>query len=318
MKIKIIQLIQTLPKSFINVQCVPKQIASFGSKATVFASSIENDVSFTLPIRRIIAGLRKNYRSCGNVFSSIFIQAFLNGPNTFTKFCDLIQMLLPVYKEEFESIIIEQNKKVDGVNSSYDPTDSKTIKYFFNINPLDETHFFTCQTSLNEWPNFGSIIINDTFWNVDLSDVDNQEYNDVYLVKIIKENPKDSKKSTEYGPSAGISNLKKYLGDFNKAFNSKLKENKISLVFGLPDDDMTSSQKKSIEEKSKRGFDVWTSFMRKIDSIFCCNVARGLEELKYSIFTFFDDNENIDIENASLSLVEAYKEILPFWKKKRI
>ena len=89
------------------------------------------------------------------------------------QFLLLLLQVMIVLDYNFVKIIIEQNKKVNGVNSSYIPVDSKTINDFFNIKPLDETHFFTSQRNLNKWPNFGSIIINDTFWNVDLSDVDN-------------------------------------------------------------------------------------------------------------------------------------------------
>ena len=52
-----------------------------------------------------------------------------------------------------------------------------------------------------------------------------------------------------FSACTGMSNLKKkYLEDFNKAFNSKLKENKMGLVFGLLEDEMTSSRKKLIEK----------------------------------------------------------------------
>lgn len=44
-------------------------------------------------------------------------------------------MLLPIYKDKFESIMIKQNKKVNDANSTYDPADPNTITDFFNIKP---------------------------------------------------------------------------------------------------------------------------------------------------------------------------------------
>lgn len=90
------------------VPFIPNIFVKFSKKATVYTSSIHH--SFTLPARRIYVANFKNYRPCGNIFTSIYIQAFLNSPSKIENFNELIKILFQRYKNEFERIIIEQCK----------------------------------------------------------------------------------------------------------------------------------------------------------------------------------------------------------------
>ena len=88
----------------------PKNFVQFAEKATIFSSSDYKNISLTLPARRISVLLNDNYRICGSVFSSIFIESLLNENSSFKSFCSSIKMRFESYKKDFENIIIDQNQ----------------------------------------------------------------------------------------------------------------------------------------------------------------------------------------------------------------
>lgn len=285
-----------------SVPFVPKIVVEFSKRATVFASSIQE--SFTLPIRRIFVANFKNYRPCGNIFTSIFIHAFLNAPSKIDDFNNLIKTLIQRYKDEFEAIIIEQNKRFPPSETSYVPPDPSVVKEFFKCDPLDEFHLYTSINSSDNWPDFKLISIDCKYWNVDISNVDEAEYKNVYLCKIIKSDPNVLKQLESK------SNLSKFLDDFAKEFNKKLQENNIISCKEFPN--LSNTDKVD----SQRGSCAWICFMNYIQKNFRSNLAKGFDQLKRQITYFFDNCPNIDIGKGSLCLAQAYEAILPSWKEK--
>ena len=205
-----------------------------------------------------------------------------------------------------KKIIIEQNKRISPSETSYDPPDPSVVNEFFNGNPLDKMHLYTSINSSDNWPDFKLISINCKYWNIDISNVDEAEYKDVYLCKIIKSDPNVLE---ELGSK---SNLSKFLDDFAKEFNKKLQENNIISCKEFPN--LSNTDKVD----SRRGSCAWICFMNYIRKSFRSNFAKGFDQLKPQIIDFFDNYQNIDIRKGSLCLSQAYEAILPLWKEKKL
>lgn len=205
-----------------------------------------------------------------------------------------------------KKIIIEQNKRISPSETSYDPPDPSVVNEFFNGNPLDKMHLYTSINSSDNWPDFKLISINCKYWNIDISNVDEAEYKDVYLCKIIKSDPNVLE---ELGSK---SNLSKFLDDFAKEFNKKLQENNIISCNAFPNFSNTD------KVDSRRGSCAWICFMNYIRKSFRSNFAKGFDQLKPQIIDFFDNYQNIDIRKGSLCLSQAYEAILPLWKEKKL
>lgn len=328
---KLISLINYISKYLPSFECIPKHIAQFREKSTIFAESIHGGNSITLPPRRIYAFIYKNYRSCVSIFSSIFIEAFLSKPITFDEFCQKIKDLFPKYKNNFIDIIIKQHKKTIEEEQSNEKkkkqlkedeeeeTPEEIINKFFEIDPLDENHMHKTNNSSSEWPKFGEIFEDKKDnWNVDSSEVDPIEYENVYINQLLKYKLSFPKNPDNYGPSKEERLIKKYLQDFAKEFNKKLKAKNLK-EFSLPKrlfNASNSTKEKILNQMRGKGFHTWTAFFTKINPYIVDNLYKGLEFLKYPIIRYANNiNDEKDIPDL---LSETYNTLLPFWKDYRL
>lgn len=311
----------------------PKNFVKFAEKATIFSSSDYKNISLTLPARRISVLLNDNYRICGSVFSSIFIESLLNANSSFKSFCSSIEMRFKSYKADFENIIIYQNQNKEEENSNQNKEEEnsnqnkkilnqdqlkntlnkslvskESVISFFDMKDFKDKHIFSIS---NIWPDINSIFVKDmSYWNVDFSFVDTNEYQNVFfcnLIKdaVVKENPK------EYGPKRGMSSIEKYLIDYEKEVN------KIMLQKGYNNIQFSTIQPTNDEKDNKYknlNFINWSKFVISIRPYYSSRIGLGIMGLKYPISIFFNDYPNFDKEIGVKIFSEAFENIYPFWK----
>lgn len=283
---------------------IPKNFVIFGEKATIFSSSDYESISLSLPGRKITVSLFDNYRVCGSIFSSIFIESLLKKNISLETFQSSIKELFQKYKNDFEDIIMNQNKNLTEGIPNPNLLTNKQIIQFFNMNDFDNKHFFSMS---NQWPNLGSILItNENFWNVETSKVDVHEYESVFFCNLKKEST-ISENLDNYGPIKGISSILKFQNDFEKAVNKILKEEN--------SENTTFSVSQTTENESKKlWFGNWAKFVISIQPYITSKSGYAISTLRLPIAIFFYDYPNYDKEKGLKMFINAFQAIYPFWK----
>ena len=140
---RVFEFIQNVSNKFPGISTfIPMNFANFGRKSIIFSSSDYQNVSFTLPARKISALLTTNYRICGSVFSSVFIESLLTRNDSFKNFCASIKEKFIQYRDDFQQNIINQNQDILGSNSLRKILSKETIQSFFNSDLSDNFHCF--------------------------------------------------------------------------------------------------------------------------------------------------------------------------------
>lgn len=288
---------------------VPQNFTRFGDKSTIFSSSDNNNISLTLPVRRISASLQDNFRICGSIFSSIFIESLLTHNSSLNSFCSSIKKLFFKYKNDFESIIITQNQhnnKTETNSNNKNKISKKAILSFFDMDLFENKHFFIHS---DRWPDLHSIFIsNEQFWNVDCSDVNSDEYKDVFFFDLVKETTINL---NNYGPKRGMSSIEKFSIDYEDAVKEILEKN------GFTDVQFSTCQpsKDDLENKYKDlKFANWSKFFVSIRPYYSSKIGMGIMALRYPISLFFYNNHDFNVEIGLKIFLEAFLKIYPFWK----
>lgn len=309
----LINLVKILVTSLSGIFFDPNIFINFGHKATIFASSIYRGIDLTLPVRRIHVFDHTQYRVCGSIFTSIYIESLLSAPNSLGDFINSIKLAFPKYKEEFESYILQQNeKKEQEINSSIASVGD--IINFFKIMPDDSFHFFSL---IDIWPDFQSILTNNKYWNVDVSMVNSKEYENIHLGELLVKSFIHHYQidSNIYGPIKTQSRLYKFLHDFEKAVGIELHKNKIFKEFTIDiDENDCIDDYNNKEIPYKLGLSAWGEFYYYIDPYIISNLSRGVMELKRPITKFFSDNLDLNSLYVINIFCKAYKIIFQYWK----
>ena len=302
------KLISMIVDDLSGISCFPRVFDTFGKKATIFTSSLHGSIALTLPFRRIHITNHTQYRACGSIFASVFIESLLTAPKSLNLFLRSVNILFRKYKESFQAYIIKQNKKTPNIKTNNLASENQVIN-FFNIKPSDQFHFF-CSSS--DWPDLELIYINNEYWNVDASIVDVKEYEKIYLGDFLTRPsiPPNTNKNS-YGPSDDISRLAKFLYDFQNEVNLVLNQNEIYQKFNIdPEEENEDKILKGIQYSL--GTSAWAFFYSGIRKYVLTNLDRGVVKLQYPIIIYFND-KNIPRKAISM-FVNAYKTIFNYWK----
>lgn len=185
-------------------------------------------------------------------------------------------------------------------NSLFTP---KEIDDFFKYNKKERTYF---SNELNDWPNLKSIRLDEKFWNVDISKVNEEEYNNVHFCIFKKASSADHQldNPNNYGPIKGEYYYDKFKKDFEKAVNSFLEKCETKGNFSV-------SISTEIPNNVKcNGFARFIGEIKPINP----NFSRVIESLRNPIINFFLNNPN-NVDRDSVYFVKAFKDIVPFWRE---
>lgn len=100
------------------------------------------------------------------------------------------------------------------------------IEQFFSPTKYNVTHFYG---ETNYFPDLKSILLNKKYWNVDITKVNSDEYNDVHFGVIKKYNSRYSK----YGPVEDMHYMDKIIEDLKNSVDSLFKEHNIQKEFAI-------------------------------------------------------------------------------------
>ena len=305
---KISQFINNLDSQFSDEKCVPQHFLKFSEKAIIFTSSSYDQDSISLPGREINMSILEDpiTRVFGNIFSSIFIESLLDkkSQKSLDDFSASIINLFHKYREDFEGYVKEQNLPIQGKTVNDTLFTSKEIEAFFTYKKNERFYVFDENC---DWPDLNSIRLDEKFWNVDISKVNEEEYNNVHFCIFKTSSSADQQISNpnNYGPIKGEYYSIKYKKDFEKAVNLLHEKNDTKESFSVF---ITMKNANVLQEKC----DGFGKFIGKIKPI-NTNFARVLGSLKNPIVNFFINNPNNVNRDASY-FVEAYKSIEPFWQ----
>ena len=290
---------------FKSVGCVPQHFLQFAQKATIFTSSLYNEKSLTLPGRKINISIldSSRIRVFGSIFSSILIEAFFHTkkehiPHSLRNFCQFISEKLISYKKKFMDIIIVQNAYINEMVENKSLPDKKAINLFFSSNLISDDLFYHGKDT---WPNFSSIMIDNNHWNVDVSTVDQNEYQNVFFCMFKMNNLQGSiYNPNNFGPTKGKFNMDKFIDDFEFSVNSLIKSKHLSEKFVIDN----SKLKDQLIDLNCSGYGQFISLIRPV--INCYNWP-AIQLLKEPISNFFCENPNNDETYANI-FSDAFKE----------
>lgn len=153
------------------------------------------------------------------------------------------------------------------------------------------------------------IRLDEKFWNVDISVVDKEEYNNVHFC-IFKKVPladHQIENPNNYGPIKGGFICNKFKKDFEKEVNSFLENCE-------PKESFSVFVSKEFPNDAKcNGFAKFIGELKPIDPKF----SKIIDSLRNPILSFFLNNpDNVDRDSAYF--VKAFKNIAPFWEERDI
>lgn len=282
----------------------------FFKKATIFSSSTYNQISLTLPGRKIniLAFNEPKIRVFGSIFTSIFIESFLDrrGQSSLKNYCKKISDLFKLYQTKFIDIIISQNEFVNKKTENTNIPDKQKIIDFFSTDPCSKTLFFDNDDN-DYWPDFSSIMLEEKFWNVDKSDVNIKEYNEVFfcMFKMLDSEPL-IENPNNYGPEKDSYNMYKFLKDFENEVQLLFQKNHISKKFVINYKSLCNK----IQNPITAGYG---QFIGSIREMINCYNWQVIDLLKIPMTEFFNDNPDDIIKYANL-FAEAFGNIIIFWK----
>ncbi|KAK8847265.1 hypothetical protein M9Y10_019851 [Tritrichomonas musculus] len=295
---------------FRSVGCVPQHFLQFAKKATIFTSSLYNEKSLTLPGRKINISIldSSRIRVFGSIFSSILIEAFFHTqkghiPHSLRNFSQFISEKLISYKKKFMDIIIVQNAYINEMVENKSLLDKKAINSFFSSNLISDDLYYHGKDT---WPDFSSIMIDKNYWNVDVSTVDQNEYQNVFFCMFKMNLHGSISNPNNFGPTKGKYNMDKFMNDFEFSVNSLIKSKHLSEKFVI---DNSKSKDQPIDLNCS-GYGQFISLIRPV--INCYNWP-AIQLLKEPMSNFFCENPNNDEMYANI-FSDAFKNIIPFWK----
>ena len=306
--IKISQFVNNLNCQFSNEKCVPHHFVKFSEKAIIFTSSSYDQSSISLPGREINISILEELitRVFGSVFSSIFIESLLDkkSSKSLDEFSANIINIFYKYREDFERYIKEQNAPIQGKTVNECLFTSREIEAFFTNDENERVYYFN---EIGDWPDFKSIRLDEKFWNVDISKVNEEEYHNVHFCIFQTSSFTDHQinNPNNYGPIKSEYYSVKYKKDFEKAVNLLHEKNDTKESFSA----FITIKNTNILKEKYDGFDKFIGKIKPINT----NFARVLGSLKNPIANFFINNQN-NVNRDVNYFAEAYKSIEPFWQ----
>ena len=302
---KVSQFVNNVNDRFSKEKCVPHHFLKFAEKAIIFASSSYDQSSISLPGREFNISILQHPRTrvFGNIFSSIFIESLLdkNSQTSLKEFSKNIENLFHKYREDFEKYINAQNVPIQGKMINESLFTPKEVDDFFNYKMEERTYFFNKSC---DWPNLKNIFLDEKFWDVDISKVNEEEYINVHFCVFKKASSADHQvdNPNNYGPIKGEYYCNKFKKDFEKAVNSFLEKCEPKESFSA----FISTEIPPIVKCN--GFARFIGEIKPINP----NFSRVIESLRNPIINFFLINPN-NVDRDSAFFVKAFKDIEPFW-----
>ena len=297
---KISDFILNLGNEYKSMFCIPQHFIQFSEKATIFASSDFDQISLTLPARRLkIASLDiPIIRVFGSIFSSIILETFLYNLKeikSLDTLCDHIHNKYVEYGQIYNQYIKQQNQRIEGHTFNTELPDDKEIEHFFSPKNYKKTHFFS---KTNEFPKLNTIILNKEYWNVDITKVNSNEYNDVHFCVFKKYHSK-------YGPVEDSYYMDKFMLDFKDAHFSIIQSydhkilRKITLN-QLSQYDIPDAQEIKKNNNSDTVNYLFNQFSDRYQTMFCERAKTIKKKMKSNL----EDTKLLDIrKNISILII---------------
>ena len=133
----------------------------------------------------------------------------------------------------FIDIIISQNEFINEKTENKFLPDKLKIISFFSADPCCRTHYLNSANS-DDWPDFNSIFLKEKYWNIDRSNVDTNEYEEVFFCMFKIHNSGQSIENPHnFGPVKGSFCRDEFMKDFEYSVNL-IFEKKIILIQNFP------------------------------------------------------------------------------------
>lgn len=307
---KISEFVLNYDVEFKKVGCVPQFFLQFANKATIFSSSAYNEESFTLPGRYIKTTYFRTprIRVFGSIFTSIFIKSLLSkkGQLSLGNFCENVGKLLGSYKQKFMPLIISQNEVKKDIAENFSLPSRGKIISFFSRDSFQKVLFFN---SNNDWPDLRSIMVEKIYWNIDQTEVNPKEYENVFFCAFKKhdvESPIEN--PNNFGPEKGLFYMDKFIKDFELAVKILIESNKLNATFSIKDLKVKAENK--VIDKNNEGYGEFIGLIRPVITNYNW---KAVVFLKTPLTIFFEENSN-DFEKYANIFAESFKNIMPFWK----
>ena len=321
---------------------IPDQFYAFKNKADVFCScEIDMDCT-TLPLREFEFMGRRTISAFGGVYISAVLKCLLNKSTQYTSSSQLASQLNNEFKSlkaEFRDIIIEQNtydeitelgnedeiQKEDGKEKQWETKLRKDSQGKQNQSILEKLNKYftlslesegTYSSSGNPLPNLSSLLLDEQYWNVDITTVDKKEYEGQKINYYLEDDYKEKERKllnaetnpNHYGP-LDESNFGKFYMDMETAVNQKMEEKNIGLVF---DSTPGFHLEATLDEDAK---EMDMKVRRSVIPILPNNLVTPFGYLDDPIQYFFHENKlHANIDQCIECFVDAYKEIFQYWK----
>ena len=298
-------------------------------KSFILCSCPNNFKSQSLPLRDFYIGYNETISSHGSVFSSIIIECLFNTniddikPQNFISHVQTIhnnmkKQFFPILKEQYTyspssnenrylNCMISQNKLSESDIKADCQHNIKFLESYFNINYAND-NLFICPDNIT-LPNMKSILLPKQYWNVDITPVDNHEYDNIKIYNYEYYDQKYKQTKEGYGPIKGFHNLIKLINDFSDCL-----EHKIHLINPSIQIDWDMKHFDDKEEYSDITKDCFKLIEEKMQHIFTPKIHRAFDKLKtiiqYQLEYDFKEQLNLYISCC----VETLEQILPLYK----
>lgn len=304
---KISDFVLSLGYEFQSTGCVPHHFIQFAKKATIFTSSKFNQVSLTLPGRKFTYSLLDEWRIriFGSIFSSILIETLLDKDSLITLevFRDKIYDKYTKYKDKYIKYIKRQNEYIQGETNNSELPKEEEIENFFSPETYKGTHFFS---SKNNFPKLYKILLEQKYWNIDITEVNSTEYNDVHFCNFKIYQPRSSKYNSNYGPVEEYYYMDKFMKDFKDAVANLFKEH------GLQKEFMVNTSSQSSENIEKESCPLYCKFIGLIRGFIKSSNYGAIRLLKVPIAIYYDNNQD-DVDRDAKIFANAFEQIIPYW-----
>ena len=233
----------------------PKLFLQFKKNAAIFCSCPYNMKCSSLPYRYFYVGSKLVIGAHGGVYSSAVIQTLLNINQTDIHIPDFVEHLqheFDVISSSLRDYIIAQNTFSEDDCPARDSETKKKLEdrcdeiltilnqhlsYKFQNN---ETYYIS--PSIQELPDLHSILLHKYYWNVDIEEVNVEDYKDIKIYNyhnMIREDSNEEQnikeKKDKYGPVSGEYIILTFMNDFTKCLEELLAKHKMNtkLKYGM-------------------------------------------------------------------------------------
>ena len=301
-------------------------------KAFILCSCPFDQKSPTLPFRDFYIGPKETISSHGGVFSSIIIECLFHPQKSDTKienFISHVQAFHSNMKHHFYDILKQQFTYSDNsdhikqlsyevfikakknINENTVKADCdqylKDLESFFKIDYLNDGTY-SSPTGL-EFPDMQSILLPEKYWNVDVSQVDSNEYSNLKIYDYNYFDDAETLSPEGYGPIKGVNNLLKLANDFFNCLESEIRQ-------FIPSFKINCKMKHLFENKAYSELTMYEfkNIKEDIGHLFVPNTVRAFQKLE----KFIKYQLEYDFKKAHrlyhYCCVKTLKKILPLFR----